>query len=125
MELVVELESASMTLADPDDTKRLSVRVAGPPGAAPATHAERLGRVLSGLHFGRLGEDGDARLDRGALRFRAAGQVGDDWDDRFEGMCRYAESKGWVDPGDGALQAHVEWTTGPPTITPPTTGPLP
>ena len=114
MELVLELESVSVTLAEPDDTKHLSVRVSGPPGAAPATHAERLERVLSGLHLGRLGRDGDARLNRDALRFRAAGEVSDDWDARFEAMCGYAESKGWVDPVDGALQAHVEWTPGVP-----------
>jgi hypothetical protein len=109
VQLVIELESASVTLDEPDDTKRFSVRIDGPPGATPESHLHRLGDVLVGLGLGRLTDGGDALVVRDPLRFWAAGQVADDWDQRFEAMCEYAASKGWVDPADGALQAHVEW----------------
>ena len=109
MELVIELERVEVALADPDDCGRLALRILGPPGAAPATHLHRLGDVLGGLGLGRLREDGDALVALEALRFWAAGQVDDGWEDRFDAMCEYAASRGWVDPLDGALQAHVVW----------------
>jgi hypothetical protein len=128
VQLVVELESVSVTLDEPDDTGRFSLRIEGPPGATPATHLHRLGDVLEGLGLGRLDAKAheqahaaethtdapahgevDVFIARDPLRFWAAGQVADDWDQRFDAMCEYAASKGWVDPTDGALQAHVEW----------------
>lgn len=122
MELVVELESVSVTLHEPDDTGRFSLRVIGPPGAGPATHLHRLSDVLEGLGLGRLapaaaadtdGHGQDAFITRDPLRFWAAGQVGEDWDERFDAMCEYAATKGWVDPTDGALRAHVVWPPAP------------
>jgi hypothetical protein len=109
MELVLELESVSVALTDPDDTKHFAVRIDGPPNATAASHLHRLGDVLTGLGLGRLNDEGDALVARDAVRFWAAGQVGPDWDQRFEDMCEYAAGKGWVDPVDGALQAHVVW----------------
>jgi hypothetical protein len=109
MELHVELERAEVALADPDDCRRLALRVVGPGDAGPATHLHRLGDVLSGLGLGRLTGGGDALLAPEALRFWAAGQVADDWEHRFVAMADVAASKGWLDPTDGALQAHVVW----------------
>ncbi|MHB1584593.1 MAG: hypothetical protein ACYCU7_11185 [Acidimicrobiales bacterium] len=110
MELVVDLEKVTVVLAGPADTERFSVRVAAPPTASPEVAADvhRLGDVLVAAGVGRLGPSGDAYVRPDAVRFHAAGQVDDGWDDQFESMCRYAEEKGWVD-ADGAVQAHVEW----------------
>lgn len=108
MQLVLELDDVTVHLGAPDDTGRLSVVVSGPPGATAASHGHRLGDVLVGLRLGRPGPDGDALLNPEALRFLAAGQVGEDWEERFGAMAAYAASQGWVGD-DGALQAHVVW----------------
>ena len=52
----------------------------------------------------------DAFIERVAVERLAAGAgVGDDWNDRYEGMLAYAAKKGWLDD-DGAVQAHIEWS---------------
>lgn len=110
MELVVDLETVTVVLAGPTDTTRFCVRVGGPSTASPEVAADvhRLGDVLVAAGVGRLGPTGDAFVRPDAVRFHAAGQVDDGWDERFDAMCRDAEEKGWVDP-DGGIQAHVEW----------------
>ena len=113
MEVVVDLEAITVVLADPEALDRFSVRVtpASASGASPAD-VHRLGDVLEAAGVGRPDESGDVFIRPDAVRFHAAGQVGAGWEEGFAGMCRYAESKGWVDPGDGWIRAHVEWPQG-------------
>lgn len=112
MELVVDLEKVTVVLAAPSDTERFCVRVAAPPTASAEVAADvhRLGDVLVAAGVGRLGPTGDAYVRPDAVRFHAAGQVDDGWDEQFESMCRDADEKGWVD-ADGGIQAHVQWPT--------------
>jgi len=91
-----------VTLEEPDDCTRFYLAVAG-------------GRDL-GLVFGALVDAAAGRLEGDhalvtidAVRRMAAGRVGDDWSDRFDGMLAYARTKGWVDDTNNAIQAHVEY----------------
>jgi hypothetical protein len=120
MELIVDLAAGSVGLAEPADMQRFSVRVTG---GGPGT-GERLGRVLADVAVGRIGGSGDAFIDPGAVRRLAAGAggsrdagigdaatgaAGGAWEQGFSSMCAYAATRGWVDPADGWIQAHVEW----------------
>ena len=42
------------------------------------------------------------------MRFHAAGQVGEGWEERFAAMADHAAAKGWT-ADDGWIQAHVVW----------------
>jgi len=110
MEVVVDLQGLTVTLAGAEDTERFAVRVAGPPGASgrhgPDVH--RLVDVLAAAGAGRLNPGGDAFIRPDAVRFHAAGQVGEGWEERFTAMVDFAASKGWT-AEDGWIQAHVEW----------------
>jgi hypothetical protein len=92
-----------VTLEEPDDTQQFKVVVIG--GA-------EWGLVFGALvdaAAGRLeGEDAFVTID--AVRRMAAGRVGADWDVRFVAMLGYARTKGWIDEGGNAIQAHVEWS---------------
>jgi hypothetical protein len=110
VELVVDLEKVTVILAGPDDTDRLSVVVVAPSSARPEQPADvhRLGDVLVATGVGRL--EGDVALvSPEAITFHAAGAVEEGWEERFARAREYAQAKGWVDPSDGYLQAHVEW----------------
>jgi hypothetical protein len=111
VDVVVNLDDGIVVLRAPEDTGSFALRVAGPPDAAPGTHAEHLARVLEATGVGRLGSDGDAFVVADAVRFLAAGEVDDGWNERFETMLSYAGTKGWLDD-DGAIQAHVVWPSG-------------
>ncbi len=39
----------------------------------------------------------------------AAGHVAPGWDDEFDAMIRFAESKGWYDDRGRRIRAHCEW----------------
>ena len=43
------------------------------------------------------------------LRAQAAGRVGETWEGDFGAMLAFAGSKGWLDEGGTAIQAHIEW----------------
>lgn len=48
-------------------------------------------------------------IDEAALR--ALGPRDDQaWQNGLTAMIGYAEKHGWVEPGTGAVRAHVEWT---------------
>jgi hypothetical protein len=111
VDVVVNLGDGIVVLREPEDTGSFALRVAGPADAAPVSHGEHLARVLEATGVGRLGPDGDAYVASDALRFMAAGQVDDGWDEQFESMLAYAGTRGWLDD-DGAVQAHVVWPTG-------------
>ncbi|HMD46363.1 MAG TPA: hypothetical protein VKG43_09395 [Acidimicrobiales bacterium] len=111
MVIVVDLTNGIVTLVAPDDTDHFAVRVSAPAGATGSSSAGGLARILAATGVGRLDAGGDAFVDPEAVRFRAAGQVDDRWDDRFAAMCRFATTKGWT-ADDGAIRAHVEWPAG-------------
>lgn len=110
MEVVVDLERLTVTLAGAEETGRFAVRVAGPPDASGTSAADvhRLGDVLAAAGAGRLGPDGDAFIRPDAVRFHAAGQVGEGWEERFAAMADHTAAKGWT-ADDGWIQAHVVW----------------
>jgi hypothetical protein len=91
-----------VSLEEPDDCARFHLAVVG-------------GRDV-GLVFGALVDAAAGRLDGDhalitidSVRRMAAGRVGGDWDERFEGMLAYARTKGWIDDTNNAIQAHVEY----------------
>lgn len=107
----MDLERVTVVLSAPEDVDRLTVRVASTRGTAPATPADvhRLADVLEAAHVGRLDGPDDAFVAPEAVRFHAAGQVDDGWDDRFLRLCERAGGAGGVDPPDGFVRAKVVW----------------
>lgn len=99
MRVVVDLEKVVVVIADVDDVSQASVVVVSPSNATAASSAtvHRLADVLRATNVGTLEPDGTARLRAEALRFHAAGQVGEDWERRFATVC--------VADGDGAVVA--------------------
>jgi hypothetical protein len=88
-----------VSLEEPDECTRFHLEGRGVTVAeiAEALAADGAGRV-----------DGDvAFIELAAVRRLAAGRVEEDWDNRFEAMCGYARSKGWIDEG-ARIQAHIE-----------------
>ena len=107
----MNLEDGIVVLREPEDTGAFALLVAGPADASASSQAEHLARVLQATGVGRLASDGHAFVVPDAVRFMAAGQVDNGWDERFETMLSYAATKGWLDD-DGAIQAHVVWPSG-------------
>ncbi len=104
MRVVVDLEKVVVVLRDADDVASATVVVAAPPGASAARQAtvHRLADVLSATNVGTLESDSLARLRADAVRFHAAGGVGEDWERRFAGTCqRYGD--------DDVVPAAVIW----------------
>ena len=99
MLLVIDLSDATVSLRQPDEFSRFSVRVEG---------GGDLAGVLQDSGLGRLTDDGaHVVVDPVALRSLAGPAADDDWDEGFAGMCAYAAGKGWVEP-DGGILAHIE-----------------
>lgn len=109
MELVVDLQAVRLALADPEDLGRFSVRVGVPASASAAVpdDVHRLHDVLVSAHAGRLDDDGHALIEPESLRFYAAGQVDEGWEEAFAAMVAGAAAHGWVK--DGLIRAHVTW----------------
>ena len=107
MEIVCDLDASAVSLVDPEDLGRFSVRVIAPEGAGPGD-AARLGELLWRADAARMNDGGDALVSPDWVRTSAQGRVGADWENGFAGMCAYATSKGWI-AEDGSIQAHVEW----------------
>ena len=57
---------------------------------------------------GRL-EGDDAWITVDSVRRMAKGRVAPGWDENFDSMLAFARTKGWLDDGGNAIQAHVEW----------------
>lgn len=108
VEVVCDLGTGTARLDEPDDLGRFSVRVVGRAERDGADGAAELADVLRVAGVGRLDEGGDVLVRPDWLRqSAAAGGVRPDWEERFEGMCRFARSKGWVTAVDGSIRAHV------------------
>ena len=91
-----------VTLEEPDDTKQFKVVVTG------GTEWGLVFGALVDAAAGRLEAD-DAFITIDAVRRMAKGRVSPDWDGQFVAMLEYARTKGWIDEGGIAIQAHVEW----------------
>lgn len=101
----VGVQPPVVTLEEPDDCTRFHLAVAG---------GRDLARVFGALvdaAAGRLEAD-HALVTIDAVRRMAAGRVGDDWGERFDGMLGYAKGKGWIDETGNAIQAHIEYVEG-------------
>lgn len=126
MELVVDLAKVTVVLARPEEVDRLTVRVGAPDGASPdsATDVHRLHDVLVATSVGRLDRMDDASramVRPDAVVFHAAGQVADDWEDRFGQLCQLAAARddgGAIDP-EGWVPAPVIWPSERPGDRPP------
>jgi hypothetical protein len=94
---------AALALLEPDDFKSLKVVV-----HAPASRQDDLAQALAPV--GAVDAEGNALLAIDALK-RLAGDRADDpqWLAGFDAMVRYARTRGWVDAGGTALQAHCEF----------------
>ena len=92
----------TVTLEEPEDTKRFNVAVAG------GTDWAMVFGAMVDAAAGRL-EGDDAYVSVDAVRRLAAGRVRDGWDDDLDKMIDYARSKGWYDDASHTIRAHVEW----------------
>ena len=86
------------------------------PEETSAFHVAVIGGTDWGLVFGALVDAAAGRLEGehafitiDAVQRMAAGRVAAGWDARFVAMLEYARTKGWIDEGGHAIQAHVEW----------------
>jgi len=100
-----------VALEEPDDCTRLHLAVVG---TVPSLDADGYRLVYAALIDAAAGslEDGHGRLAIDALRRLARGRVADGWDDRFDAMLGDARTRGWIDPDQTSLQAHLEYTGG-------------
>lgn len=116
MEFVVDLTKVTAVLVDVDDVSAYRVRVAAPLEASPASAdtVHRLGDVLRAANVARLEDEDVAWIRPDAVRFHAAGQVPDDWGERFDSVCTKAVTAG----GDVELRAAVVWPGGGTTAGP-------
>ena len=105
--MIIEVDfvdnAGAVVLAQPQDCQGFHVAVRGGDRAS-------LGAVLIESGVGRLLPSGEAMIDPAAVRRLAAGRVASGWEGDFACMLRYAASKGWVEEGSGAIQAHLEWS---------------
>lgn len=105
----MDLEKVTAVFVDVDDLQHLTLRVAVPAEASPdsETTVHRLADVLVAASVAELDPDSAtvAWVRPDAVRFHAAGQVEEDWDERFEAACASAEAR----TGRAALQAVVVW----------------
>ena len=112
---MIDLSDGTVSLSQPDEFTRFSVRVEGSvpvEGSAPVEGGGDLARVVQESGLGRLAADGEhVVVDPAALRSLAGPAADERWDDGFAGMCAYAAAKGWVEP-DGGVLAHIELVQG-------------
>jgi hypothetical protein len=125
MDVVVDLGTGEVTLADPDDLAHFAVQAVSPPAGPPPDSQGSadpvsepgsdqalgaLAAVLAARQVGRLDPDGSVRVDPAAVRRLAGSEapLTEQWESGFRAMIEYAATKGWV-ADDGTIQAHVEW----------------
>jgi hypothetical protein len=117
MEVVVELSTGTVVLADVDQLQGFAVRALPQhPGDGPADGAlGALAAALSVHDVGTVQPDGDVLIPVDVVRRLAASAVAEQgrtldkhWETGFAAMIEYAGTKGWL-AEDGSLRAHVEW----------------
>lgn len=88
-------------MEEPENFTAFHVEVVG------SYDAQGLDGALASSHTGSF--DGDRALIRvDAIRRLAEGRVGDDWQQKLDGMVGYAVSKGWWHEESASIIAHIE-----------------
>jgi hypothetical protein len=108
MKIALDLEVAGVRLDRPDDVESLSVVIEAPSDATHARDAHRLGDVIERLDAGVLRHDGTVSVNIEMVRFLAAGQVDEGWDDRLVALMASARGRGELDD-KGRLVIPVIW----------------
>ncbi|MGO4396455.1 hypothetical protein AB4Z46_34435 [Variovorax sp. M-6] len=103
--MIVHLNTAGhLTLAEPDDFKRLHCAFVPPASEAPVVRAQLADRVeLEGTEAAWIGLDW---MRSSASEPRAA------WLLEFDRMIEWAMSRGWISPDGQRVKAHVVWGAG-------------
>ena len=107
--MIVRIDPAGVRLDEPDECGRFHVQV--------AEGVTDLAGALAAADVGTLADDEHAWVRVDAVRRLAEGRVPDDWPSRFDGMLRYAASKGWLDGEGSAIRAHLEHDDGEGSVT--------
>lgn len=108
MKIALDLEVAGVRIDEPNDVEALSVVIDAPSDANPARDAHRLGDVIERLDAGVLRGDGTLAVNFEMVRFLAAGQVDEGWDDRLVALMASARGRGELDD-EGRLRVPVIW----------------
>ncbi len=103
MELCIDLDAITLRLVHVDDLSSLEVVVVNPPDATKEHSSHRLGDVISARRIGTLNPDGTVAVSAEVLRFLAAGEVDETWE---EGLVTLLE--GLRSP-EGDRGAAVRW----------------
>jgi hypothetical protein len=82
--VIVQLDTGTVSIDEPDDCRRLHVATAPPPSD--------IDEVLRASGMGKLSETGEALLDETELRWRARAAA-TDWDDNWAAMIDYTTAK--------------------------------
>lgn len=93
---------AVITLEEPDDCTRFHVAIQN-------LSEDEVLQALKRDEVGSLSASNTAWIKIGALRQFAKERVRPDWPERFEGMLRYAERKGWLSDDKTMVSGHCEW----------------
>lgn len=97
MILDIDTDKRSVVVVEGADCKRLSARISG-----GGTIAAALGS------FGRPDVDGaHLWIDIGQLRIAAGANQDSGWTAQFDGMIRYAASKGWLNEHGDCVRVHL------------------
>ena len=97
--MYVLVDDDRVSLEEADDFTRFHV---------VCEHDADVSSALQAAGWGTADPDGDAYISVDALRTAGRSAGGSDWQDGFEKMLAYAQSKGWLDEAGTAIQAHVE-----------------
>lgn len=94
----IDTDSGSVTVNQCEDCKRLSANLTG------------VGSLTAALaSFGKPDNDGEHLwIDIAKLRAAAAPAGDAGWLAQYEGMIRYAASKGWVDESTKHVRVHID-----------------
>lgn len=99
--MIVQMDRAgAVSLAEADDFKGFKLVIAGDP-AGWASRQAGFGDLA------RLESDKHAWVSEAGLR--ALGPQNPEWQGNLTRMIDYARSKGWTEPGTGAIRGHIEW----------------
>lgn len=95
--------SAMLTLEESDDCQRFHVEIRD-------LTEEAVQQIFGREGAGTLDSCEVAWIEIAFLRRLAEGRVQPEWSERFDGMLRYAERKGWLNRDQSRVQGHCEWS---------------
>ena len=110
MDVVVDLRTGAVHLADAADLGHFAVQAVAPPGGSGDGALGALAAALSLHQAGFVEPDGSVRVAPAAVRRLARDDDGlpEGWESGFASMLDQAATRGWV-AEDGTIRAHVEW----------------